>query len=474
MAGMSRRVLMMLATCFSSCLQPARAQISVTCGSCTFHVDSGGVLSRTLSDDCTGCYTLPSELENKGISSIDPGTFTGITSLWIISLKSNQLETLPQGLFDGLSSLSILDLSNNRITSITTDFFHNVTILDSLDLSYNQLTTLPQGVFNGLPSLRRLDLSYNQFSDLPAIIGILPITLQFLGLDGSHLSSIPAGIKNFSAMNSLSLKNNQLTSIPDNFFESMTSLSRNVDLSYNQLTILPTSIGSLVSLGYLNLSHNSLTNIQDGFFDKMTNIVSLDLSYNKLSVISAATFTGLTSHSPYTRLYISKNDISCIDPHAFDSLAASSIIDIRNNSASLCIHSSWPSSVLKDSFLQNCSSDNITSRLAPCHPIAAPPATLFSAPALLAFTPASRLSASTLASSALRDPSSPPRARRSVQPAPPRALARSGSTGGRAAAQQTERAQTARTRCRERRSTWGLGIRTMATGARGRAWEDTS
>jgi len=70
-----------------------------------------------------------------GLTAIDEGAFTGLTSLSALDLSSNQLTTLPEGLFEGLASLS------------------------RLELTLNQLTTMPAGLFTGLTSLSALDLS---------------------------------------------------------------------------------------------------------------------------------------------------------------------------------------------------------------------------------------------------------------------------------------------------------------------------
>eukprot|EP00960_Hanusia_phi_P016784 494467-Hanusia_phi.AAC.1 len=101
----------------------------------------------------------------------------------------------------------------------------------------------------------------------------------------------------------------------------------------------------------------------------MTALSELDLRGNKLTVISAATFTGLTND--IFTLDISNNDIFCIDPHAFDACSSTSHISITYNSASLCWHTSWPVTVVKDAGLQQC-----TDETTPCVSVETSPSSL--------------------------------------------------------------------------------------------------
>ena len=96
-----------------------------------------------------------------------------------------------------------------------------------------------------------------------------------------------------------------LTSIPDGFFDQLTGLTyRNV--GHNQLTSLPTSISGLTSLTLfvlytqltslttsireLYLSFNELTSIPDGFFDQLMSLTTLQLGSAASTSLQVTTY----------------------------------------------------------------------------------------------------------------------------------------------------------------------------------------
>ena len=77
-----------------------------------------------------------------GISNLRADDFAGLSSLQLLDLRHNALETLPAGVFSGLGSLEFLWLAD----------FAGLSSLQLLDLRHNALETLPAGVFSGLGS----------------------------------------------------------------------------------------------------------------------------------------------------------------------------------------------------------------------------------------------------------------------------------------------------------------------------------
>ena len=131
-------------------------------------------------------------LDDKGISSLKPGDFAGLSKLTEIWLDNNQLTTLPSDLFDGLSALEILQLGGNQLDTLQSDVFDGLPALWFLDLSNNRLTRLSAGAFKGLPALERLLLGTNQLSTLPMDVFDGLSALWFLDLEEVGLSA-PAG-----------------------------------------------------------------------------------------------------------------------------------------------------------------------------------------------------------------------------------------------------------------------------------------
>lgn len=117
-------------------------------------------------------------LRNKGISTLQPGDFSGLTALTTLDLSYNALTTLPVGVFVDLSALTTVNLSRNALTALTSGAFYGLTALTALDLSHNALATLPAGIFYGLPALPMLSLENNAINPLP-----LTVSLEKVGDD---------------------------------------------------------------------------------------------------------------------------------------------------------------------------------------------------------------------------------------------------------------------------------------------------
>ena len=103
-----------------------------------------------------------------------------------------------------------------------------------------------------LSALRTLDLSYNQLTSVPAEIGQLT-SLKVLNLRGNLLTSLPAEIGQLTSLRTLDLADNQLTSVPAEIGQ-LTSLTE-LYLCNNQLTracmltIVPAAIRELEAAG---------------------------------------------------------------------------------------------------------------------------------------------------------------------------------------------------------------------------------
>jgi Leucine-rich repeat (LRR) protein len=105
-----------------------------------------------------------------------------------------------------------------------------------------------------------------------------------LMLGNKGITVIPARIKDFTALEILSLDSNAITSLPPEIGR-CTSLVR-IQLSNNQLSTVPTEISSLHHLSALVLSHNSITTLPQGLWNT-TSLEQLYLDYNQLTDIPA-------------------------------------------------------------------------------------------------------------------------------------------------------------------------------------------
>lgn len=107
------------------------------------------------------------DIDDMGISEIDPDAFRDLKSLSFLNLRNNQLTTLPAGVFDSLTSLEELWLYGNPLTALTPGLFSRLTNLTELFLGTGVMTSLEPGTFEGLTSLRWLDVRGELLSELP-------------------------------------------------------------------------------------------------------------------------------------------------------------------------------------------------------------------------------------------------------------------------------------------------------------------
>jgi internalin A len=108
------------------------------------------------------------------------------------------------------------------------------------------------------------------------VTGATELNLCCLGL-----TEIPPEIGDLQGLEYLALHLNHLSSI-DFSLVNLTSLSRYLDLSSNELTSLPSEIGNLVNLQELNLNNNQLTTLPPEI-GNLGNLESLSLGYNAIN-----------------------------------------------------------------------------------------------------------------------------------------------------------------------------------------------
>ncbi|KAL0450989.1 UNVERIFIED_CONTAM: Receptor-like protein 6 [Sesamum latifolium] len=273
-------------------------------------------------------------LDENTFSSPFPEFFADFPSLRVLTISScNLLGEVPAKLFQ-VKSLQTIDLSGNRDLEGSLPEFPLNGSLQNLWLSYTKFSGNVSESIGSLRMLSNLDLRGCGFSGpIPSSIKNLT-QLVYLDLSiNQFVGSVPsfAFLKNLSVIN---LRGNLLTGrIPDSLWEGLEKLSF-LDLSENSLEgELPASLFVLPSINVLHLNDNSFSgvirdllnsssplevlelnvnnfegpipqflfglqnlsslslsankfngSVQLTDFRKLTNLVSLDLSYNHLSV----------------------------------------------------------------------------------------------------------------------------------------------------------------------------------------------
>ena len=156
------------------------------------------------------------------IQTIHKESFKGLSGLRDLDLVGNQITGLANGFLSDLKSLELISLYQNRLTDVRKEMWEGPLHLYRLDLRQNPLTQIPTDVFASIPSVSQLFLSETQLATVPheAINGL---SLFWLDLAGNQISDISKLKFSGDRIWSLELQDNQIQSIPEDFFDGFTS-----------------------------------------------------------------------------------------------------------------------------------------------------------------------------------------------------------------------------------------------------------
>lgn len=224
-----------------------------------------GQLPRSL-QNCTLLRFLQLE-ENKLSGSIPAWIGERISSLIILSLRSNKFHGNIGPQICLLVHIQLLDLSNNNISGI-------------IPRCLNNLTAMAHKVSNYIANEH---IIWNGTEFRLAIASLTAYGGDSLTTIVSWKGNVYEYRKNFGEMRSIDLANNKLIGIIPEEISSLTELKA-LNLSRNLLTgIIPQKIGRLEQLESLDLSRNRLSGSIPNSMADLHFLTSLDLSYNELS-----------------------------------------------------------------------------------------------------------------------------------------------------------------------------------------------
>ena len=313
-----------------------------------------GILAALSESDCSsvtleqleGIGTL--DLNTKGISSLKPGDFNGLTGLEILNLHKNGLVSLPRGIFDDLTGLKWLRLGNNELISLPRGIFDQLTNLEGLSVYNNDLRSLPSNAFDDLTRLRWLFVSNNSLVSLPRGIFDQLTNIEWLYINNNDLRSLPANVfEDLTRLEVLDSSQNAFSCIPREAFGSRTDDFSSIWSSYNRsdrINICASAIdicsrtpqvrdeivlqlgvsscnqvtrAQVQSITRLSLTEKNIRNLKPGDFNDLTNLRNLYLSKNRLETLPSNIFDGLTLRY----LYLRDNNIRDLPANIFASLS---------------------------------------------------------------------------------------------------------------------------------------------------------
>ncbi|XP_008591951.1 PREDICTED: osteomodulin [Galeopterus variegatus] len=195
-------------------------------------------------------------LQFNEIEAVTANSFINATHLKEINLSHNKIRSqkIDYGVFAKFSNLLQLHLEHNNLEEFP---FPLPKSLERLLLGYNEISRLQTNAMDGLVNLTMLDLCCNQLHDSMLTEKILAKMekLMQLNLCNNRLESMPPGLP--SSLMYLSLENNSISSIPENYFDKLPKLHA-LRMSHNNLQDIPYNIFNLSNLIELNIGHNKL------------------------------------------------------------------------------------------------------------------------------------------------------------------------------------------------------------------------
>ncbi|MED6128116.1 hypothetical protein PIB30_094584 [Stylosanthes scabra] len=197
--------------------------------------------------------------------------------------------TVPSGLNDSLTQLKYLDLSNNYLSGPLPSLA-NLTFLQIVYL-HNNFNSIPHGCFHALTSLNSLSLINNNklapWNLFPTDLAAHSSQLHYLYLSSTNLmGSLPNLSHFFPSLITVSLSNNNLTSIPQGCFQGLPYLQF-LRLE-NNINLAPWTFPDLIqskNLQVLNLTATNVMGPLTEIFQSIPNLETVVLSNNNLSGI---------------------------------------------------------------------------------------------------------------------------------------------------------------------------------------------
>lgn len=279
-------------------------------------------------------------LQHNNITDLSTDSLIGLTSLRILNLSYNKLESLPnllfsnsreireihlqhnllfelpKGLFHRLEQLLVLDLSSNQLSShhIDDSIFTGLIRLIVLNLSNNALTRLDSKTFKDLFFLQILDLKNNSIGYVEENAFLPLYNLHTLNLAENRLHQLSSTLFNgLFVLSKLTLNNNLINLIDDNCFKNCSDL-KELDLSSNQITLIPKAIQDLQMLKSLDLGENLIEHFDNTSLN-LNQLTGLRLIDNKIGNLSKDMFQNLPNLQV---LNLAKNKIQQINRDTFD------------------------------------------------------------------------------------------------------------------------------------------------------------
>ncbi|CAL9703114.1 unnamed protein product [Knipowitschia caucasica] len=196
-----------------------------------------------------------------------------------LDLQNNRIRELKEDDFKGLTHLYGLSLRNNQISKVHPRTFVPLKQMQKLYFSKNLLTTIPKNLPASLVELR---IHENRIKKVEAgaFSGLIHMNCIEMGANPIHNSGFEPGAFKGLKLNYLRISEAKLTGVPKDLPESLTELH----LDHNQIQAVELEdLKRYKNLYRLGLGSNHIRNIEKGSLSFLTLLRELHLDNNRLN-----------------------------------------------------------------------------------------------------------------------------------------------------------------------------------------------
>ena len=209
-------------------------------------------------------------LQHNCLEELRPDSFINYTELRTLDLSSNPLRIIHDGIFDTLyrfRSMIIFGGGIARIAKLPSDFGPSTPTLKTIILSdaLDKPDIIIYPYFMAFTTLENIHIGWNNIN--PPNASILPPKVKSIVFDGANINKFPDFALNAPNVNYVSIKENKLMIVPQEYIENLTLLE------------------------YFNARHNKITHFPN--FNHCVNLVQIIMDVNKLSSIPRGHIMGL-------------------------------------------------------------------------------------------------------------------------------------------------------------------------------------
>ncbi|XP_050411578.1 leucine-rich repeats and immunoglobulin-like domains protein 2 [Patella vulgata] len=267
------------------------------------------------------------ELQNNGITVLNPGDFKGLPNLKLLDLSSNDIEFINNTVFNDLQHLITLKMNYNKLTELPV--FPKNSSMQTINVNHNGIISIKPEAMASLPNLKTLDLNYNQIMDIPVETFPKGCKIQQLFMNNNRIISLENGcLDNLTSIEWLKMNKNKLMELNKSVFGNLTTL-KNLELMKNQIKVIDgLTFQDLSNLQVLKLKRNSISSLCDGAFWGLQKIQNLQLDHNKITNVTKGWLYGLGS---LKQLSLANNLIQSLEQDGWGSCKGLQKLDLTHN-----------------------------------------------------------------------------------------------------------------------------------------------